>query len=381
MKKSKRIGICTIAIDNSYNYGNKLQTYALQQFLRQNDFFPETIRYQPDYLQETQLSPKTNILKKLTDRSILQFISDVHRITNRFVQKRTLESKRLNREEKFKIFENKYINYSEKIYYADSDFSELVQEKDCFITGSDQVWNPYYEGKNAFFYLGFAPEGKRIAYAPSIAHNEIPGSLNTKYSNWLSQIDYLSIRESVGQDLLKNEFGLDAKLVCDPVFLLTRKEWHDIAVCSRKEDRYFAVYILGKKTVEIKRMIRQYAKRYRLQVVDVYSKDETTSAFAGPEEFLGILENAEFVFTDSFHGTAFSLIFNKPMVLVDRDGNTKTSSRVNTILRVLNIENRDAEWILHHPSKMMVDYTEADKKLASFVASSKAFLLGALGKK
>lgn len=378
MENQNKIAIATIALKNSYNYGNKLQTYALQEYLRKCGYIPETIRYQSDYVQEMKAPPRSSIIEKLKKQSALQSFSDAYRIINRTVQKSTLEKKRTSREKKFKSFENAYINYTKETYYADSDYSNLIRRNDFFITGSDQVWNPYYEGTNAFFYLGFAPKGKRIAYAPSIAHDEIPEGLKSQYSKWLSQIDYLSIREDAGRILLKEEYGLDAKLVCDPVFLLSRKEWHDIAIRPQKEERYFAVYILGKKTVKIKKLIRQYGKKYQIRPLDIYSKDEVPSAFAGPEEFLGILENAEFVFTDSFHGTAFSLIFNKPMVLVDRDGNKKTSSRVNSILQVLDIESRDAEWILNNSSKMALDYSDVERKLACFIDDSEAFLLGAL---
>jgi len=285
---------------------------------------------------------------------------------------------RFDREEKFNCFEKRYITYTEHTYYADSDFSELVQRYDCFITGSDQVWNPYYEGTNPFFYLGFVPKGRRIAYAPSIAHNVIPEAMKGRYKKWLGQIDYLSVREIAGRDLIMKEFGLAAKVVCDPVFLLSEDEWHSISVPPQTKKKYFAVYILGKKTVELKDLIRAYEKKYQLVAIDIYSKDEARSYFAGPEEFLGLIENAEFVFTDSFHGTAFSVIFQKPMVIVARDGNNKTSSRVDSLLHILGIKNRKAEYILQNPKKMPIDYSDAIERLTVFAGDSKEYLLSAL---
>ena len=166
----KKVAIATITMDgsNEVNYGNKLQAYALQEFLRLNGFVPETLHYikkVPSY---------TSCLKKQYSETIWQIIDDIVRVLKRNIQKKKILKKQERRIEKFRNFEKKNITFSKEVYTYDSDFTELGKKYDYYVTGSDQVWNPYSEGYNSFYYLGYAPQGKRIAYAPSIAVDNIP---------------------------------------------------------------------------------------------------------------------------------------------------------------------------------------------------------------
>lgn len=173
------------------------------------------------------------------------------------------------------------------MYDENSDLKELDETYDRFITGSDQVWNPYYEGAYPFYYLQFASKGKRVAYAPSISAAEIPEDQKENIGKWIQGVDALSVREKDAQMLLQKEFGLEAKLVCDPVFLLNKSDWQKIAVYPQMQKKYFAVYILGRKTAAQKRIIRKIERKYKLKAVDLFTADDAESVFAGPREFLG----------------------------------------------------------------------------------------------
>lgn len=377
----KRIGITTITIlvdnENAYNYGNKLQNYALQEFLRKNAFEAETIKYK-------FTTPKYNLKKeeiKENKQNIIQVIDDGWRIIKRKLFSKTIAEKKLQRIEKFKNFTDANIRYNSKIYDQNSNFDKLNEQYDYFITGSDQVWNPYCEGSNEFYYLTFAPKNKRIAYAPSIAVNSIPEEAKKDYKKWISEIKNVSIREDVGKEMLKKEFDIDAKLVCDPVFLLTKDMWKKIAKKVENPQKYFLIYILGKKNIETKKAIKKLEKKYNMKGIDLYTRDDKNSSFSGPEEFLGLLDNAEFVLTDSFHGTAFASIFEKPMIIVDRKTNsasTKMNSRIESLLRLLEVENRSAEYILNNPNELNIDYQLKSTKLKKLIEESKEYLLSAL---
>ena len=102
-------------------------------------------------------------------------------------------------------------------------------------------------------------------------------------------------------------------LVCDPVFLLSKEEWHRLSNDAFiYNEKFFCIYILGKKTIDVKRKIKELEKKTGLKAIDIFTRDDPTSEFASPEAFLDIIYKSEFIITDSFHGTAFSIIFEKP---------------------------------------------------------------------
>lgn len=373
----KTVGIATITVlekcENAYNFGNKLQAYALQEFLRQSGYRPETIKYistTPDYTRNSSASQKRSY-------KLSQIIDDSFRIINRHIHSDEIAHKRNEREKKFDAFVRSNISHTDEVYCADSDFSALNDKYDCFITGSDQVWNPYFEGSNEFYYLTFAPNGKRISYAPSIAVEQIPEQIKEQYGQWLKGIDYLSVREDAGAELLKRAFGVDAKLVCDPVFLLDKKQWEKLAIKPNVSEKYFLVYILGKKSVETKKAIRRLEKKLGLKAIDAYTRDDRASYFAGPKDFLGLIQNAEFVFTDSFHGTAFSVIFGRPVVSVERKSANKMNSRIDSLFRLLNVSNRSLDYLLENIDQIYTTYDNT-AKLDKLICESKQYLLSAL---
>lgn len=376
----KRIGIATITIfqdnENAFNFGNKLQAYALQEFLRQNGYQPETIKYtakKPNYTSQNSTKNKRRF-------NLAQTFDDGLRIIKRNIFRKEIEKKRNERKSKFNAFVDKNIVFTDEMYDFNSDFSALNDKYDYFITGSDQVWNPYHEGSNEFYFLTFAPKDKRIAYAPSIAVEKIPEQIKEDYGLRVKDIDYLSVREDAGADLLKSEFGVNAKLVCDPVFLLNKEHWKKIAVKPNISEKYFLVYILGKKSIETKKAIKKLEKKFGLKAIDAYTRDDRTSYFAGPEDFLGLIQNAEFVFTDSFHGTAFSVIFSRPVVSVERKSANKMNSRIDSLFRLLKVKNRSCDYLLDNMNQIHMTY-DCTEQLDKLIEESKKYLLSALTQK
>lgn len=374
----KKIGIATITIGGTYNLGNKLQAYALQEYLRENGYLPETIRYEADYVQSSSKESVKTDWKKIFTQSFCQSLDDACRIIGRRLHRKTLLNLRDSRKKQFEDFETKYISFTDKVYYSDSDFSELIQRYDFFITGSDQVWNPYYEGADPFYYLQFAPKGKRIAYAPSIAVERIPEKMKSNICRWLQEMDHVSIREEEGRSLIMHEFGVEAELVCDPVFLLNRQQWHSVARAPDRTGKYFAVYILGKKTIQTKRLIKKMETIFQIPAVDIYSCDDWNSVFAGPEAFLGWIENAEFVLTDSFHGAAFSVIFDRPMAILERESVNEMGSRIRNLLQIIGAGDRSAARILDNPDLLDISDLNANEKMKPFIRSSKKYLMSVL---
>lgn len=375
---NKKIGIATITIKDAHNYGNKLQTYALQKFLQQNGYEVETIRYEAAYIRNRPPVSRNMRWKNLFSQSLAQSLDDAGRILRRRMRKKKLMELHNKRKNGFDLFDRKNIKYTEEMYCHDSSFADLRNRYDCFVTGSDQVWNPYYEGMDPFFYLAFAEKGKRISYAPSIAVEQIPQAQKSDMEQWIRDMDYISIREARGKEMLAGEFGIDAELVCDPVFLLSREQWKTMTSLSSERNRYFVVYLLGKKTVETKKKIRKLEAVFGIPAVDIYNRDDPDSVFATPEEFLGLIEKAQFVLTDSFHGTAFSVIFQVPVVTLNRYAKHKMDSRIVSLLDTIAAGDRSADYILENTDRLAMEYKTCKDRLIPFVESSKKYLLSAI---
>ena len=374
----KKIGIVTItsARSNCFNYGNILQNYALTEYLRNLNFEVKTIYYSSTVPVFTLQQRKA----KKYSGNIFQLIDDICRVINRKLLKKALKDKQVQRSTKFWNFINNYSSYTDETYSEKSDLKKLNDKFDYFIVGSDQVWNPYYEGSNKFFYLGFADKHKRCTYAPSIGVNHIPNEMVEKMQRWLDQIPDITIREIEGREILSSVFGIKSTLVCDPVFLLNKRQWLQVAKQIEVQSKYFVVYILGKKTVETKRYISQLEKIYGMKSVDLYTKDDPNSVFCGPSEFIGLIANAEFVVTDSFHGTAFAIIFDRPVVIVDRNAANKKSEykmngRIDNILKLVDLKNRNIQAIIKCNEELYQTHSITGTELEKLILDSKTYLM------
>ncbi len=200
---------------------------------------------------------------------------------------------------------------------------------DAYICGSDQIWNPYYKkGYNdPGYFLNFVPKGKkRIAYAPSFGCDDIPLEAQKNLKYYLDQFDAVSVREQEGADIIEKYADMKVPVVADPTFLLTREEWKSIAkIPANTPDKYILCYRFMKNE-EMTECMNYLSKTLHLPIITlplsrVALSDPYKKQFeAGPEEFIGLIQNATLICTDSFHATAFSLIMNKPFyTFLDKD--------------------------------------------------------------
>ena len=334
--QNKKCGIATITV--GANYGNRLQNYALQRVLKNLDIDSETIQYEPRYFDEVKNN--VNILKKLNKNFKIGLKPVLQKVYRR-INKNKFNKKEDERFYKFEEFKKNNIKFSEKKYNYDSNLKELNEEYDFFITGSDQVWNPGYEGMNEFYYLNFANFDRTIAYAPSFGVSNIPEEKKEFYIRMLNNIKYLSVREEKGKEIIKELTEKNAIVVLDPTLLLDKKEWQKVSKKINYKEKYIATYFLGILTSDKRKIIEKFAKEHNYKIIDIYDRNNINSIFAGPSEFLGIIENSEYVFTDSFHGTVFSIIFEKPFTVFERYSEIKSksmNSRIESILRLLKLE-------------------------------------------
>jgi hypothetical protein len=226
------------------------------------------------------------------------------------------------------------------------DLTVAINNYDFFITGSDQVWNPFYNGFSSIYFLEFAPKEKRIAYAPSFGIPKIPAVYKEKYKKWIMEIPYLSVREESGAKIIKELTGRDVPVLVDPTLMLTREKWLSIA----KEDPYkpdkpyLLTYFLGEIPKGTRKRIKKIARDYNLEIVRLADTRDKKRYIAGPGEFIDYINSADLVCTDSFHGSVFSILMETPFIVFDRVG-TSMYSRIETLLNKFNLHSRQANYI------------------------------------
>lgn len=300
----EKVNIVTIN-DNS-NFGNRLQSYALAKYLRNNNV-------------------KVNVIweSSLKDRiinSIKLFIP-------------------LNKEiRRFNNF-NRFTMFNIKVKVTKNN--EILSGK--YIVGSDQVWNPTLENFNKKFLLEKVPNEERISYAASFGINEIPNDYCKIFSDELSKFKYISVREEIGKEIVKKLTGRnDAEVLIDPTLLLDSKEWEKIIKKPKMFDnqKFIFCYFLGEISEKVYREINKIAKENNCKIINILDKNDKFYE-CGPREFLFLEKNAFAVCTDSYHSSIFAMIFNTPFIIFDRkDKLVKMNSRLDTLINKFKLENR-----------------------------------------
>ena len=335
----QKCGIATITSD--YNYGNCLQNYALQKVVSRYGFEPETISYKVSVPQSGV--DRNSVMQKLREwRSAGDAVYDLRRILGKRFRAGLYAQLEQARNDRFIAFSGEHIKTSDTDYGVLDDLSVLDARYDVFVAGSDQIWNPFYEGADPFYFLSFAQKRKRLTYASSFGVHDIPCEQRPYYAAMLNELREISVREDRGREIVEELTGRSALVLPDPTMLLTRDEWRAVSkkAAGRPENRYLLSYFLGKDVYQVHHRIAAYAKRLQLPVVTLNSMRDSRRYVSGPAEYLDLFENADAICTDSFHGCVFSLIFNKPLVVFDRVGPDKLramNSRIETLIKDFNI--------------------------------------------
>lgn len=354
----KKAGIVTMV--GGDNYGNVLQNYAVQQLLKEQGYEPYTLNNTTKYGFPFGASwwRKLPVWKKLLPSHIAAYRRtvkidtygckndrDCHGAGYR-AAKRNLpdfQAAKERRKANFALCRDETLNSDPRALSRERHDSKQIAEYDAFITGSDQVWNPYYWTTSSVDFLQFAPEHKRIALAPSFGISKLPKQRCADFRRWLNSIPHLSVREDAGAKIVKELTGRDAKVLLDPTFALTKEQWLSYAKEPKLHPKtdYVFCYFLGNETNRYVRYIENYAKHNNCEIVDVCDIHDLRYYDIEPREFVWLLANAKTVFTDSFHGTAFSINLQVPFVVFERvEGGSSMSSRISFVLKKTGLEHR-----------------------------------------
>ncbi|HFI0330222.1 TPA: polysaccharide pyruvyl transferase family protein, partial [Streptococcus suis] len=265
---------------------------------------------------------------------------------NYFANKKYEEYK-TKRIEKFINFTNSYIAETE--YYIGNRIAlkKEIENFDYFITGSDQVWNPYYNSGSSIYFLDFAPKKKRLSYAPSFGIHTIPNEYIEDYKKWIDGIESLSIREDDGAKIINELTGREASILVDPTLLLRKEEWINLSKQSvnKPNEKYLLTYFLGGIPLEYKSQVEEIAENNDLKIISLGDLKDIETYMADPSEFIDFIKDCSIFCTDSFHGVVFSILLERPFVVYERVGSASMYSRINTLLNKFDLNNRKSEYI------------------------------------
>lgn len=359
--------IKTITCHDVYNSGASLQAYALMKYLQNNGHEVEIIDYKPDYLSNHyKFSAVSN--PRYEKNLILKIIYLILKFPERLFS--------LKNKKKYDEFRDKHLKITNKRYGSNEELKSNPPEADVYLCGSDQIWNSKLKnGKDPAFYLDFAPSGKvRAAYAASFATESIEYKIKDVIRERVSKLDYIGVREISALDILKDLSIKKGVQVLDPVFLLDKNQWKELTYDVNNNEKYILVYDFDGNEL-IREVATKIAKEKNLSIYTVFKSDYSDKVIkqVGPIDFISYIKGSEFVISNSFHGTAFSIIFKKQFVVVNRKEAINT--RMRDLLNILNIkdrlvsENYDFNSIIKK-----IDYKNVDKYLREKIKFSKEYL-------
>lgn len=355
--KKKRVVIITECRRFRMNYGETLQAVALNRAISKLGYHCTTASYEN---QEADL--KGWFLKNIREYGI--------------------------RAMQYEIFRKRYMSHTIMRSNVREDFEKILSGADAVVCGSDVIW--YEKDYNSIFFLHFPKLSiRKIAYAPSLRDSvAADASYRCKVRRWAKEIDYLSTREKAGSRIIEELSGRGVETVLDPTLLLSKAEWN--RMCAKKiiQEPYIFLYVIGKSSV-LESILTQVQSCFpgrkvvwiKMESNDGYPIGETLSNI-GPAEFLSLIRYADVVITDSFHGTAFSVIYHKQFLaikrIVNEDDVYDYDCRLKNILEILKIENYYSIDDNRGFDYYEIDYQKVEKRLNKERRKSWRYLKSAL---
>lgn len=331
--KTNRIGLITLYRDN---FGSILQAYASYSYIKNLGLRCDILQYK----YKASLVEKLKKIPKVLYMSIRykQYFKDKINAKRLYTKEQNLLS------EGTRFLMDQFVNTTFSIHYSES-LEELNQNYDLFVTGSDQIWNGY----DAFKYLTFADRNKRIALAPSFGTSSIKDYLKNDIRKALIGFDWISVREETGAQIVKELTGKDAIRLPDPTLILDKKEWKQFAIGGMKKSNYILIHFLNKPNQCAIKTINSYIQINNVEAICICNKYEELSLIQNckfmdinPKDYVSLINYADFVFTDSFHSTLFSLNLETQFLTFERQylhGNSQ-SSRIIDLLKRVGMEDR-----------------------------------------
>ena len=339
----KRIGIIT-QYYNSSNFGGLLQAYALCEYLRSTGYEPKQIMYN-QYLDWKDLTRRNKNRNDCIDYIIKKFKNFLVKVNNRIHGVSDIRVRRRNACKEFRDS----IPHTNKLY-DERNISECLNDFEAFITGSDQVWRPSLFCPAFFLSFVDGADKPKISYAASVNSELTDPRIRNIYSEKLKDFTTISVREKQDVGAIRSLTTTPVYWALDPVFLLSASQWKRVIQRSGITEPFLFCYFLGDGVKE-RTIAEEYAKKNNLRIVTIpYMQKnyrECDKSFGdvrlidvSPNLFLSLIYESQYVITDSFHASAFSIIFNKPFIAFEREDHPEMSNRIMSLTSLFHCENR-----------------------------------------
>lgn len=317
-----------VTFQSAYNYGAVLQAYALQEYLNENFCDTRILNYHCAMIDKTYARPSISDFARNPKRSVfLLFQSVLYK----------------GKHAKIDQFRHEHFRLTKRYYL--SNIQDANNEAQVFIAGSDQVWNHFLIGDDTTFFLDFVtPEKRTCSYAASIGTSSIPDKYVEQYKKAISHVQTISVRETAGLQTLRDIGVSRAKVMPDPTLLLPKDKWESLLIKPRSKGKYILIYKITRADKLIA-FAKDLSKKTGLPII--YVPNDLRSGVVGklkltvgPTEWLGYIHDAEYVVTNSFHGTVFSILFGKKFFSEVSGKVNWAPSRLLTLLGLFGLEDR-----------------------------------------
>lgn len=362
-----------ITFHASYNFGSVMQAWATQKIVSEMGYDCEIINFRT----KIQKDKYSVFPIKMGYKQILRDIVQIPWIGDKYRSNKKYE----------KFIQNKLVISKE---YNTVEDLKTAKKYDIYLAGSDQIWGyhiPEFDYSKidvrGIYYFNFV-DGYKISYASSTG--TATSELLQSYVEYLKKFSHLAVRESIGQQVIGNLTGQKPSVVLDPTYLISSKAWCEIAnsIPRKYEDKYVLIYSLQgmKKAKKWKELIGQLPSYIKIITVVPFSpvtgKGIINRADAGPIEILSLFANAEYVYTDTFHGMSFAIHFRKPFTIFE---DTDSDSRKRNIMKIFSLSDRETNLIdsAVEMFSSLIDYDSREHLISSKVVESLDYLKNALG--
>ena len=350
----EKAGILTF--HRASNYGAVLQAYALQRVIEQMGYSSEIIDYRSPAIEAAHNPLIFN--KKEGAKNLLLF------------------PVKLIKHKKFTDFRKRYLRLSKK---ADNkSIDNIISDYSVLITGSDQVWNDKISGQDINYFLPYNLSVRKYSYAASLGDSYDESWTKEMFSKYGSGFNTISLREKSSQDFVSESSGKKCRIDVDPTLLLSKDEWLKIAKRPKISEPYILIYTLAASPALIQ-AAKEMSDKTGMEIIFLnnsftYDTNLKKTRFSTPEEFIGWFSEANFVFTNSFHGTAFSIIMNKPFV-VSKNAVIGVNKRSMDLMQMFEIENRVISEKTDMAYLSEIDWEKSNLLLSEQVENAKTYLI------
>lgn len=352
-----KLGIITF--HRAKNYGAVLQTYALNKATQDIGIDSEIIDYRENKIENDYsfFKEKKKILKDLINYPL-----------------------KIGKWKKFDNFLKENVNLS-KIYKSSEELQHANESYDCFLTGSDQVFNLKMTGNDQNYFLNFVKNPlKKNSYAASFGQKEIPYDKKEEYKSLLKDFNNISIRENDAIKIVKDLVDKEPRIDVDPSFLLSKEQWESLSEKPKEKNKYILLFVM-QKNKSIFDFTENLAKKTGYKIIfitDGYKKliKAKHKRTVSPKQWLGYFSNAEYIVTNSFHGLAFSLIFNKNFFVELQKKPATGNSRLETILEEYSLKDRLIKEGKNDEIDKKIDWNFVNSKMNANKEKSLKYLKG-----